>query len=80
MVWLALAPPAAPVEVVQLDAAPEIFQVTLPAGAVAPTIPLTVAVKVIFPPKTGEAGDEVTAIVGVAGVTVTVTALAVADE
>ena len=65
---------------VQAEAAPVMLQVTLPAGAVAPTIPLTVAVKVIFPPKTGEAGEVVIAMVGVAGVTVTVTALAVADE
>jgi hypothetical protein len=43
--------------------------VRVPAGAVAPTIPVTVAVYVIVPPKTGLAGEVVIAIVGVALVT-----------
>jgi hypothetical protein len=71
MVWLALTPPIPLVLEVHEEAAPLIFHETVPAGAVAPTIPLTVAVKVIDPPKTGEAGEVVIAIVGVALVTTT---------
>jgi hypothetical protein len=46
--------------------APEIAQVRVPPGALAPEIPVTVAVYVMVPPKSGESGDEVTAMVGVA--------------
>ena len=59
---------------VHVEVVPLIVQSTDPAGAVAPTIPETVAVKVIVPPKTGLAGEVVTRMVGVALVTVTVTA------
>jgi hypothetical protein len=69
-VWLAL-PPALGPALVQLVAAPLTLQVIEPAGAVAPTIPLTVAVKVRLSPKTGAAGVVVIAIVGVALVTLT---------
>jgi hypothetical protein len=55
--------------VLQLDALPVIPQVIVPAGAVAPVIPVTVAVYVIVPPSTGLAGEEATEIVGVAGAT-----------
>ena len=58
----------------QVEVAPLIVQRTEPAGAFAPTIPLTVALKVIVAPKSGLAGIEVTTIVGVALVTVTLTA------
>ena len=53
-----------------VDVVPLIFQITEPAGEADPTIPLTVAVNVMVPPKIGLAGDETTAIVGVALVTV----------
>ena len=56
----------------QVEVLPLMVQSTDPAGAVAPTIPETVAVKVIVPPKTGLAGDDATEIVGVALVTVMV--------
>ena len=56
----------------QVEVLPLIVQSTEPAGAVAPTIPETVAVNVMVPPKTGLAGDVATAIVGVALVTVIV--------
>ena len=69
-VWLALVPGVGPA-LVQVEAAPVTFQLTDPAGALAPTIPLTVAVKVRVSPKTGAAGAVVTAIVGVALVTLT---------
>jgi len=55
----------------QVEVVPLIFQSTEPPGAVAPTIPLTVAVNVMVPPKTGLAGVEVRSMVGVAFVTVT---------
>ena len=55
MVWFWLIPVPAGVEVVQAVAAPPTptVQVTEPAGGVAPTTPLTVAVKTIESPKTG---------------------------
>ena len=43
-VWLALNPADAGVEVVHVDAAPVTIHVTVPAGRVAPEIPVTVAV------------------------------------
>ena len=46
-------------------------QTTGPLGAVAPTTPVTVAVKVMVPPNTGMRVGPVTEIVGVAGVTIT---------
>ena len=51
-----------------------IVQSTLPPGVVAPEIPLSRALKVIAVPRAGLAGAELTAIVGVALVTVTVRA------
>ena len=69
-VWLGLNPPTLLVVPTQVEAAPVIVHATLPAGAVAPTIPLTVAVKVIFPPNNGLAGELVIAMVGVAAVTI----------
>ena len=46
---------------VQPDAAPPIFHVTVPAGAVAPEAPVTVAVKTIVSPKLGvETGPLIT--------------------
>jgi len=42
------------------------FQDTEPAGASAPVAPVTVAVKVIDPPRIGLDGEEVTTIDGVA--------------
>ena len=56
---------------VQVVAAPETFQVRVPAGAVAPTIPETVAVKVTASPNAGVVGEVVIAIVGVALATTT---------
>jgi len=47
------------------------FQPIVPAGASAPVAPVTVAVKVIDPPRTGLEGDDVTDIEGVAATTVT---------
>jgi predicted thioesterase len=55
----------------QVEAWLEMLQPIVPAGARAPVIPVTVAVKVIDPPKTGLDGDVVTVIEGVAGRTVT---------
>ena len=55
----------------QVEVAPLIVHITEPPGAVAPTIPLTVAVKVIVLPNTGVAGEVVIAIVGVAFPTIT---------
>ena len=57
----------------QVEVVPLMVQSTDPAGAVAPTIPETVAVNVMVPPKIGLAGEDATRIVGVALVTVTVT-------
>jgi hypothetical protein len=56
----------------QVEVVPLIVQSTDPPGAVAPTIPETVALKVMAEPRAGLAGAEVTEIVGVALVTVTV--------
>jgi len=47
------------------------FQPIVPAGASAPVAPVTVAVKVIDPPRTGLEGEVVTAMDGVAARTVT---------
>jgi len=47
------------------------FQPIVPAGASAPVAPVTVAVKVIDPPRTGLEGEVVTTIEGVAARTVT---------
>ena len=43
---------------------PEIAQLRVPEGEVEPVAPVTVAVKVIFPPKVGEP-DAITKIAGV---------------
>ena len=71
----ALEPAVGPVEETQLEAAPVTFHVTDPAGAVAPEIPVTVAVYVIVPPRTGLEGSVFIAIVGVALATTTETAV-----
>jgi len=42
----------------------------VPAGAVAPVIPVTVAVKVMVPPSRGLAGEDVTEMAGVAAATI----------
>ena len=55
----------------QVLVAPVTVHTTAPAGAVAPTTPVTVAVNVTWLPNTGDVGEVVTAIVGVARVTVT---------
>jgi len=55
----------------QTEVAPLMFHVTEPPGAVAPTIPVTVAVNVMVLPNTGVAGEVVMAIVGVAFPTTT---------
>ena len=70
MVCVELNPAAGPVWLAQVDPAPVIDQATVPPGALAPVSPLTVAVYVIVPPKIGLTGEDVTAIVGVAAVTV----------
>ena len=62
-------PAEGPVFVPHVDALPVTPQVIVPAGAIAPVIPVTVAVNVIVPPNTGLAGEVVTAIVGVAAAT-----------
>ena len=53
----------------QVDALPVTPQLMDPAGAVAPVIPVTVAVYVIVPPSTGLTGVVAIKIVGVAGAT-----------
>ena len=53
-------------EAVEDPSGPVRVQETVPAGAAAPVIPVIVAVNLIVPPRTGEAGDDVTAISGVA--------------
>ena len=53
---------------------------TVPPGGVAPEIPVIVAVYVMVPPSTGLAGEVVTAIVGVAGATVSETGDAATAE
>jgi hypothetical protein len=63
--------PAVGPALVQLLAAPVTLQLTDPLGAVAPTIPLTVAVKIRLSPKTAAAGAVVIAIVAVALLTLT---------
>ena len=81
MVCVELPPATGPVLLTQDEVAPLILQVSVPPGAVAPEIPVTVAVKVIVPPKIGFEGELVTAIVGVACVTVTeVAVVAGSDE
>lgn len=62
-------PAEGPVFVLQVEVLPVTPHVIVPAGAVAPVIPVTVAEKVIVPPKTGLAGEVVTNMVGVAGAT-----------
>ena len=49
----------------QLDACPEIDQLTVPVGAGVPEAPVTVTVNVIDCPTVGLAGEAVTEIVGV---------------
>ena len=63
--------PAVGPTLVQVDAAPVTLHVKVPAGAVAPTIPETVAVNVMASPNAGVDGEYVTAIVGVALATTT---------
>ena len=70
-VWFELRPAVGPDVLIQLLAAPEIAHVTEPAGAVAPTIPLTVLINVMVPPNIGESGEYVTTSVGVARPTTT---------
>ena len=68
-------PPSGPT-FVHVDAVPliAIAHAIEPAGGFAPVIPVTVAVKVIVPPKTGLAGADVTVIVGLAFETIRETA------
>ena len=61
-----------------VEAAPVTPQVNVPAGAVAPTIPVIVAVKVSESPRAGFDGEVVTAIVGVALATTTAMGVVVA--
>ena len=71
MVCVAVRPAAAPVVLVHDEDCPEMLQEIVPAGDSAPVAPVTVAVKVIDPPRTGLDGEDVTTIEGVAGATVT---------
>ena len=69
-VWVKIDPAIGPELVLQPPAAPVKVQFTVPAGAFAPVMPVTVAVNVIVPPNAGLAGELATVIVGVAIVTV----------
>ena len=69
-VWVKVDPGIGPELVLHTLAAPVTVQFTVPAGAFAPVMPVTVAVNVIVPPNAGLAGELVTVIVGVATVTV----------
>lgn len=60
-----ITPPPSEAVDAQLDAWPDIAQLTLPVGAGAPATPVTVAVKVIDWPTVGLAGEAVTETVGV---------------
>ena len=60
----------------QLDACPEIAQLTVPVGAGVPEAPVTVTVNVIDCPTTGLAGEDATEIVGVSTAKLT----AIVDE
>ena len=77
---LTLTPDSGPVLMSQFEATSLIVQLTVPAGAVAPTTPLTVAVKVMVPPKSGLKGEVVIVMSGVALLTRTEAALVVAEE
>lgn len=71
IVCVAVSPAAGPAVLKHEIDCPEILQAIVPAGASAPVTPVTVAVKVIVPPRTGLEGADVTTIDGVAGMTVT---------
>ena len=71
MVCVAVRPAAAPVVLVHDEDCPEMLQEIVPAGDSAPVAPVTVAVTVIEPPRTGLEGEVVTVIEGVAARTVT---------
>ena len=68
-VKLEVAPGSGPVDDKQEEAGPVSVQETEPAGAVAPRTPVTVAVSVIVPPRTGLEGDVATETTGVASAT-----------
>ena len=68
-VKLEVAPGSGPVDDKHDDAGPASAHDTFPAGDVAPRTPVTVAVYVIVPPRTGLEGAVTTVTTGVAGAT-----------
>jgi hypothetical protein len=60
-----ITPPPSEAIDAQLDACPDIAQLTVPVGAGTPETPVTVTVKVSDWPTVGVAGEAVTEIVGI---------------